>query len=175
MKTETEEKKGRKAIKSNAIGHVADCRCVVCRNSDFTKPKSEPQQMSDEEMREAIGIACGWTFHDCDYAPKDGGAVFEKFWIRPGVILEELTANDIAWREGRSLPDYINSLDAMHEAEKTLTDEQHYDFRVELWAVTQPTEIRKIASLDHNRAYASATARQRALAFIQAIDRKTNP
>lgn len=132
-----------------------------------TEPKSEPQQMSDEEIHHSVLEHLGWTGiieqDYCDWNVNMYEGPVLQFW--QGVNPET----------GDKEPIPPLSLDLLHEAEKTLTDEQHYDFRVELWAVTQPTEIRKIASLDHNRAYASATARQRALAFIQAIDQKTNP
>jgi hypothetical protein len=52
--------------------------------------------MTDQEINEAIALACGWIYYDG--------------WHHP---------------DGRSgLPNYCTDLNAMHEAEKTLTDEQ---------------------------------------------------
>jgi len=57
------------------------------------------------------------------------------------------------------VPDYLNDLNAMHEAEKMLTKEQHDDF-CDMLIVTAPKD---------GEAY-SATAAQRAEAFALTMD-----
>jgi hypothetical protein len=63
------------------------------------------------------------------------------------------------------LPDYLNDLNAMHEAEKILTDPQHRRYRQLLRGVVG----------DHLcvtcRAHVSATAAQRAEAFLRTIEK----
>jgi hypothetical protein len=62
--------------------------------------------MSPEKQRIAIAEACGWVpFPHQDYK---GGIMLPYKWSRSGT--EHLM----------ELPDYLNDLNAMHEAEKTL-------------------------------------------------------
>ena len=73
-------------------------------------------EMTDEAKRVAIAEACGWTRelgpeHGPD-ALVHGLKVFYFSNERLGIK-----------RRGQPWPDYLASLDAMHEAEKTLTDE----------------------------------------------------
>jgi len=65
------------------------------------------------------------------------------------------------------VPDYLNDLDAMHEAENMLTLEQHSYYRENLAMVVGFTDI----SPTGGRAYVSATASQRAEAFLRTLDR----
>ena len=59
--------------------------------------------MTPEAQRIAIAEACGWSYEKNEtYAP-DGA-----FW----------------WSKNPEFPDYLNDLNAMHEAENTLTYEQ---------------------------------------------------
>ena len=69
-----------------------------------------------------------------------------------------------------NVPDYLNDLNAMHEAEKTLTDEQHKDFRRELKYVcgTGGSTEEELSLIFRNRF--SATAAQRAEAFLRALN-----
>lgn len=67
--------------------------------------------------------------------------------------------------------DYLNDLNAMREAENLLTDDQHKVFRQRLWALTN-LESPKWGDDDWNRAYASATATQRARAFLMTMEGK---
>lgn len=57
------------------------------------------------------------------------------------------------------LPDYLNDLNAMHEAEKTLTDKQYELFALHLGPLTS----------QRKREYISSTAAQRAEAFLKTI------
>ena len=85
--------------------------------------------MNPEQQRIAIAEACGW---------------------KTGYRDPE------AWHP---LPDYLNDLNAMHEAEKTLTDKAHEEFRLNLYDVIG----------DDSRLIVSSTAAQRAEAFLRTI------
>jgi len=60
--------------------------------------------------------------------------------------------------------DLIECLDAVHEAEKTLTDEQFESYRWMLWDLCKKSEVSA-----WNRAYLCATAQQRAEALLRTI------
>lgn len=92
-------------------------------------------------IQAAIAEKCGWTFHDVKRAPKDGGGVFEKLWLRPGVKLEELTADDIAWREGKILPpEYLTDRNACAEMLATLDGDGGHLFGMYLQDIVRPHE-----------------------------------
>jgi len=95
--------------------------------------------MSEEEQRIAIAEACGWT----------------KTWAEKGTGQMEFHSHPVP------LPDYLNDLNAMHEAEKILnvSDEQ-----IEHWEqmLTEICERDNIILL-------MATAAQRAEAFLKTI------
>ena len=61
------------------------------------------------------------------------------------------------------LPDYLNDLNAMHEAEKILTDDQHITYRNILANVIGDVTF-------FCRKYTSATAAQRAEAFLRTLN-----
>lgn len=76
--------------------------------------------MTREAQRVAIGIACGWKcagYPDQILATK-GWQFAYQFFINP--------TGDIV--SHNSIPDYLNDLNAMHEAEKMLTYEQNEQF-----------------------------------------------
>ena len=68
-----------------------------------------------------------------------------------------------------AFPDYCNDLNAMHEAEKVLTNEQHRKYRSEVWY----SVCNDISSYEcvkaAERPHFSATALQRASAFLKTI------
>ena len=102
--------------------------------------------MTPEAQRIAIAEACGWR-------NIDGGALT----IEPNDSVQ--------------LPNYLSDLDAIHEAEKILTMGQHFEFRQHLWN----TAVRFITKPDSQgrsvrRHYASATAAQRAEAFLRTLN-----
>ena len=103
--------------------------------------------MTPEEQRVAIAEACGWTETE---AWLDGRRCFER-------------ADSNAGWDFDSLPDYINDLNAMHEAEKVLIGDEPENS--ELWCDFQTNLV--IAC----PAYLSyhATASQRAEAFLRTI------
>lgn len=70
------------------------------------------------------------------------------------------------------LPDYLNDLNAMHEVEMSLSVRQHYTFRALLWELTDQSQDRSWVGVngeEHNRRYVSATAAQRADAFLLTV------
>lgn len=105
--------------------------------------------MNNEKQRIAIAEACGWTVINgylCHIKTNRNGAE-EVATIAP-------------------LPDYLNDLNAMHEAEKILTALQRAPYAHELLrlvAINQPW-----CHLDFFQV-AHATAEQRAEAFLRTI------
>ena len=102
--------------------------------------------MTKEQINIAIAEACGWK-----PAPRER-------WELDG-------------RVERFRPDYCNDLNAMHEAEKILSDESHADYACEL--------VKTIRRNGEWFESVSATAAQRAEAFLRTINKwvqsPTNP
>lgn len=115
-------------------------------------PTLAGSKMTLEEQRIAIAEACGWKhwFDGVANRWKNEKAPYG-FQIHPGVKEEEL-------------PNYPEDLNAMHEAENTLNEEQQIKFCIEL---------RKCAFGTRNQVqmfYAyHATAAQRCEAFLRTI------
>ena len=103
--------------------------------------------MTDEQMNVAISEACGWTdIHD------SGPWHNHKLWGYP----PELPGQ--GGNAYKYMPDYCKDLNAMHEAEKVLTDDQREVFYPRnLGAWQRPFNV----------IYASA--RQRAEAFLRTL------
>ena len=97
--------------------------------------------MTPEQQRIAIAEACGWTI-------KHKG-----LWVE-------------ALQKYACIPDYLNDLNAMHEVEKVLTDEQWPKYREELRTVVLGG-IRLVSQ--YCKADLHATASQRAEAFLCTI------
>ena len=93
--------------------------------------------MTDEQINAAIAEACGWRKEDGVY-----------MWIANGI---DYTCPDL-W-------DWANDLNAMHEAEAALTEDQ-------LWIMA-----RQIERNWEDQWYFRATARQRAEAFLRTLDK----
>jgi hypothetical protein len=108
--------------------------------------------MTDEAQRIAIAKARGWKspeHPDCEKEKKNmviGG----KWWLSPEGELEH----------PREIPDYLNDLNAMHEAEKTLDTGA-------LWSAYR-FYLDRVCGEDEA---ISATARQRAEAYLRAINK----
>lgn len=96
--------------------------------------------MTSEQKRIAIAEACGWKSR---LVPREEGYGYATWWEHP--------------TQKGGIPDYLNDLNAMHEAEKVLTEEQLRDYWSKLWLVVKPKTA--IHLLCH------ATAAQRAEAF----------
>lgn len=99
--------------------------------------------MSDDKMRIKIAEACGWT-----HIQKN------RLYNLQGV--HPIGGDPL-------VPDYLNDLNAIHKAEKVLTQKQRRKYCQRLWQINgnggQTVHWRLVNS----------TARQRAEAFIRAI------
>ena len=104
--------------------------------------------MTPEEKRIAIAEACGWTCFKEEIKP-----AITYLWACPLGVEGDF---DI-------VPDYINDLNAMHEAEKVLTEKQRLYFHVYLTKMTRSDQSAGFWGLIH------ATAAQRADAFLMTI------
>ena len=92
--------------------------------------------MTDEQQRVAIAEACGWSE------------------VSQAVNTDWMGKHPVGYITG--LPDYLNDLNACHEMEKVLTDEQLPTYYLEL-----------ARACSTGRALLSATARQRSEAFLR--------
>ena len=112
--------------------------------------------MNPEQQRIAIAEACGWFARE----DKDG------FWRAvdaSGNMTHELWMSERnVWSAG--IPDYLNDLNAMHEAEKVLTEDQQEQYLNNLYEVCNlHSMINDAWNLN------CATALQRAEAFLRTI------
>jgi len=108
--------------------------------------------MKPEQQRIAIAEACGWTqIEPCTCC--DG--VSRGYQPTPGA-------------HKKHLPDYLNDLNAMHEAEKGLTYEQAEEFVEQLYLADQKNNLAENPP-PWRFNVASATAAQRAEAFLRTI------
>ena len=105
--------------------------------------------MTPEEQRVAIAEACGWTETE---AWLDGRRCFER-------------ADSNAGWDFDSLPDYINDLNALHDAESILNADQMVSYDYHLDRVVGNGR----QGLNIEYFLWSATAAQRAEAFLRTI------
>lgn len=131
--------------------------------------------MTDNELRVAIAEACGWVrgAYTADCYKGEG-------WLTPGKTEKDALeqGNLVAWRVGE-LPDYLNDLNAMHEAEKAIPRHLWTEYTMELRKVIQrecDTEEHYVLGCERSQLIADfwfyhATARQRALAFVATMQK----
>lgn len=111
--------------------------------------------MSPEKQRIAIAEACGWEWKK--YGDTMAWYNWSMKWVRAVCgICPDIVPVD-------PLPDYLNDLNAMHEAEKVLKVEQHFTFQVEL------ARVINTITYPLNFALLHSTAAQRAEAFLKTI------
>jgi hypothetical protein len=101
-------------------------------------------KVSDADIALAIVVALGWTDVRISKYPEG-----EQWWGRPHNSCFRL-----------QVPDYPNDLNAMHEVENTLDDGVHMEFE---------RNLRRICSGRNYRHVISATAHQRAEAFVLTV------
>lgn len=103
--------------------------------------------MSPEAQRIAIAEACGWTkvHYEAGHKPPYGNP--------PGKGI------------GRSLPNYLNDLNAVHEAEMVLTEEQRSIYCYHLLPNKEQAFEREDVWIG-----AHATSAQRAEAFLRTLN-----
>ena len=107
--------------------------------------------MTDQEINKAIAEACGWK----EVEP----------WLN-GDRCFELNQSACGYQIG-DLPDYCNCLNAMHEAEKMLADEDWIEYHAILRKIFGP--IRNVPAWGKWDLH--LTARQRAEAFLKTVDK----
>tara|TARA_R110000868_G_scaffold109256_4_gene297331 strand:- start:706 stop:1059 length:354 start_codon:yes stop_codon:yes gene_type:complete len=108
--------------------------------------------MTPEQQRIAIAEACGWGSQPAKQVDAPWG----------------VSARKPDWQFLHQLPDYLNSLDAMHEAEKVL------NAKLAVWYLQKLTQVRYKAGVSGMIACmidktVFATASQRAEAFLRTI------
>lgn len=122
-------------------------------------------KMTPEEQQIAIAQACGWElrWQNCGGAPlldqKPEGHCWE-VWTDPSGWGLDNNFDPI-----RS-PDYLNDLNAMHEAEKILTDSQWDEYEQQLRIVCGGCSYYEGAGKE----LIHATAAQRAEAFLKTLN-----
>jgi hypothetical protein len=138
--------------------------------------------VSPEEMRIAIAEACGrrvdfWGY-EWQHSDKNRTWHLSRPYLSEedarGAMRDTGRWGPVRWvgaiKHASIAPDYLNDLNAMHEAEKALTEEQHGSYRINL-AVICGYDILNPGNSDpkHYRRYVSATAAQRAEAFCRTV------
>jgi hypothetical protein len=112
--------------------------------------------MTHEAMKIAIATACGWRLHGCNDP---------QCWINntdPAKL--PITGHfDV-------VPDYTGSLDAMHEAEATLTKVQAIEYAMALEAIVGAESDEEGHPYPEIFKFIHATALQRATAFVRALN-----
>ena len=98
--------------------------------------------MTPEQQRIAIAEACGWRMVRSDFP--------DKSWIKPDATYGGIGVS--------ALPNYLEDLNAMQEAEKVL------GLKYDQWT----RELRGVCERER-RCVESATARQRAEAFLKTL------
>jgi len=99
--------------------------------------------MNDLKQRIAIAEACGWTeIEECTCHNQQ----LKGFEPNPG-------------QHKKHTPDYLNDLNAMHDAEESITKENRAAWMIELCKITE----------DSFWSTTRATARKRAEAFLKTI------
>jgi len=116
--------------------------------------------MKEEAQRIKIAEACGWKYDPT--ASPDMKYVGIMCWIRPG---------NSEWQT-EQVPDYLNSLDAMHAAEKALDTQQRESY---FWNLLDATSYKGpvIDGLDGNNGgfeLISMPAAQRAEALLRTLN-----
>ena len=111
-------------------------------------------RMNKEQQRIAIAKACGWT----EISPR-------MTWGLPPNVEDDGTENCL-----KQIPDYLNDLNAMREAEQTLWEKDwtsRHDFVDKLARIMSPTHgYHQQSGLD----LLDATAAQRAEAFLRTLN-----
>ena len=121
--------------------------------------------MTNEEMRIKIAEACGWTEID-------------RYIGQEKMPEGLLKGQNPKYKGGKKeeLPDYLNDLNAMHEAEKICwTDKYRYDYNIQLDRVVGATPVKGPDSKVGPWIYESdkarhATAAQRAISLIKTLN-----
>ena len=107
--------------------------------------------MTNEQINIAIAEACGWKLKSNGLSPMWS-------WQNESLIHRIKWVAHKAMASQGVLPNYLNDLNAMHEAEKVLSDQQ-----ADAYTTTLCLEVQPEPKLYH------ATAAQRAEAFLRTL------
>ena len=120
--------------------------------------------MTEEQQRIAIAEACGWTCCGCVEGCTPHG-------LSPSFSIHDYNFKKVMAMEVPigDLPDYLNDLNAMHEAEKVLINEQDLKYSESL-ALVVKARWKTNNSYDMQK-FRSATAAQRSEAFLKTIEK----
>jgi hypothetical protein len=118
--------------------------------------------MNTDAQRIAIAEACGWSFV-CNPAKE-----WDYVETPQGGQCNRLYAMNLANSGPLCVPDYLADLNAMHEAEKVLTDAQRRTYSGHLCRIIGPRGYDEWSGL-YDFALLSTTAAQRAEAFLRTI------
>jgi len=133
--------------------------------------------MKPKEQIIAIAETCGWKWIQTNYEAESGLIGTDS--PHSGNIPYQgrnYPSNRHLPMYGKAIPDYLNDLNAMHEAEKTLDFEQSELFEDELCDVTFKDNDGLENPLPCRFSVCHATAAQRAEAFLRTIGKwTTNP
>jgi hypothetical protein len=122
--------------------------------------------MTPTEQQIAVAKACGWR----EAFPSNGPA--HPGTRKGGIMLPYTWINEVDGRRAQNLPDYLNDLNAMHEAWETAIfderdDTKHTAFRSHLQRIC--LKDCQLASTRYN-SVCNATAAQRAEAFLRTLN-----
>lgn len=113
--------------------------------------------MKPEQQRVAIAEACGWTDCHLPLASNQNLPFTER--VLCGIAPDRITHSP--------LPDYLNDLNAMHDAEKTMSWEESVKFRLNLCDNSDGPNA-KFRTVESAMCHAEAS--QRAEAFLKTLD-----
>lgn len=124
--------------------------------------------MNEKAQRIAIAKACGWRLVGVNVT-------------KPTIYF---SSSKLTGRSPKGyvqiIPDYLNDLNAMHEAEKALTKPQRLRYVCELVLVCEPHQQEVVFGLDADLGWwlahaTAATAAQRAKAFLRTLNLYESP
>jgi hypothetical protein len=124
--------------------------------------------MSPEAQRIAIAEVFGLDIIYDPAGPSDRPDAWQTAYFTPSAAEQRRKRWPFSFVV-KIIPDYLNDLNAMHEAEASLTDEQHSAFRKHLASVVGERESPSYSTPGWRRRYVSSTAAQRAEAFLRTI------
>jgi len=124
--------------------------------------------MNTDEQRIAIALACGWKFTDNQHGLLWSDSL-KRASLVPGSEMSKIKISQCG-DDGVRIPDYLNSLDAMHEAEEWLSEGMFDDYVAELMELMHQEHMANEPEFRLIRAV-HATAAQRAKAYVNLLNR----
>jgi len=122
--------------------------------------------MTPEQQRIAIARACGWT------AEQDSNGYWRAVSHKHGNAVELWLSERNVWSVG--IPDYLNDLNAMHEAKQMLINKGlMWQFANQIIGTTccaKGLSLQKLEQQDYLVFLASSTAELEAEAFLRTLD-----